>query len=140
MASKRRNMFYENKKQERTEIDFESPVESGDTVKKKILRQPPNRKLKLSTANKLTIEKMVLKPTVVFSQKRIYEDMNNLSREATHRWHSLMGSTERIGTTPRGDNAANVFYVGVTGLRDGLRKIGRIPGDWDVFQVWSERF
>ncbi|KAL1117734.1 hypothetical protein AAG570_004049 [Ranatra chinensis] len=48
-------------------------------------------------------------------QKRIYNDMNSMLREATHRWHSLMGSTERMGTTPRGDHEANVFYVGVTG-------------------------
>ncbi|KAL1110324.1 hypothetical protein AAG570_007857 [Ranatra chinensis] len=35
-----------------------------------------------------------------------------------------------MGTTPRGDHEANVFQVGVAGLRDGLRKIGRIPRDW----------
>ncbi|KAL1129062.1 hypothetical protein AAG570_013594 [Ranatra chinensis] len=46
-----------------------------------------------------------------------------------------MGSTERMGTSPR-DHEANVFYVGVTGLRDGLRKIiGRIPGDWGTLST-----
>ncbi|KAL1138094.1 hypothetical protein AAG570_009789 [Ranatra chinensis] len=35
---------------------------------------------------------------------------------------------ERMDTTPRGDHEANVFKVGVAGLRDGLRKIGRRPG------------
>ncbi|KAL1132454.1 hypothetical protein AAG570_010409 [Ranatra chinensis] len=54
----------------------------------------------------------------------------NPHKKPPMRWHSLMGSTETMGTTPRGDHEANVFYVGVTGLRDGLRKIGRIPGDW----------
>ncbi|KAL1132368.1 hypothetical protein AAG570_010323 [Ranatra chinensis] len=35
-----------------------------------------------------------------------------------------------MDTTPRRDHEAKVFSVGVTGLRDGLRKIGRLPGDW----------
>ncbi|KAL1115117.1 hypothetical protein AAG570_007148 [Ranatra chinensis] len=47
-----------------------------------------------------------------------------------------MVSTDRMGTTPRGDHEANVFQVGV---RDGLRKIGRIPGDWGEFKVWNGR-
>ncbi|KAL1115684.1 hypothetical protein AAG570_005974 [Ranatra chinensis] len=70
-----------------------------------------------------------------------YEIKKQKTKEikATHLWHSLMGSTERVGPTPRGDHEANVFHVGVTGLRDGLRKIGRIPEDRGVFQVWSER-
>ncbi|KAL1131656.1 hypothetical protein AAG570_011269 [Ranatra chinensis] len=81
MASKRRNTFYQNKKQEATEIGREQLVE----------RSYP----------------LVTLPDVGYWKKGHY-------------------STRRS----RGQRL----------LRDWERKIGRIPGDWGEFQVWSERF
>ncbi|KAL1131619.1 hypothetical protein AAG570_011233 [Ranatra chinensis] len=47
-----------------------------------------------------------------------------------------MGSTEIMDTTPPGDHEANI-KVGVAGLRDGLRKTGRIPGEGVNFEAIS---
>ncbi|KAL1114968.1 hypothetical protein AAG570_007791 [Ranatra chinensis] len=117
MASKCRNMFYENNKQETTKI---STLETVETL----VRTHPE--LIAQYSSRLSATGVPLQHTPLHMASR---NGHNLLTEATHWRHSLKKWTllhEEITRPTSFKSAWRVFT-------DGLRKIGRIPGDWGEF-------
>ncbi|KAL1123840.1 hypothetical protein AAG570_001611 [Ranatra chinensis] len=106
---------------EHTEQTFrEQEIEDLQTARFELAQEDLQKHAKEVRCRVETRLRLIAKKALLEKKHSLVKIQKQKEREATHRWHSLMGSTERMGTTPRGDHEANVFQVGMTGPHPGI--------------------